>query len=461
MQTLQRSLLLVVLSSSGLLAACDDDEASLRVVHASPGAPAVDVYTAGSATPFATVAYGETSPYVDLMPGDYNLIVRVAGTDTIVYETATINIDDDDDVITAVAAGDVASTDPAKSFRVLPLFENFGDEHTGEARIRIVHASPDAPAVDIDLDDDGSIDIKSLTRFGDTGADGIVVVSGTSLQIGIGAGGQRLTAFTTPQLPSRSEVFVIATGFVADLPREATGLSLLAVAEDGIPSMIAQNPTVYALHVSPDAPALDVRANGVLLYPDLSFSDLVPAQIPPGDYTVTFSPVGNPDITVASARLVGLAAGERYLAIATGMLTPAAADEARFNLTVYQDQFALDAQPRIRAIHSSPDAPTVDISTVTGDQLDTPPLIAELTFTEATSGDGLVVPATPALTVGIAPTRTTTPISTFDLNTSGALHEFVIAAGAATPATDEQFLRLLIVNTLPTPWSIGTTFANQ
>ena len=460
MQTLQRSLFLVVLSSSGLMAACDDDEASLRVVHASPGAPTVDVYTAGSGVPFATVAYGETSLYAQLVPGDYNLIVRVAGTDTVLYETGTINIDDNDDVITAVAVGDITSTDPDKSFRVLPLFENFGDDDGGEARIRIVHASPDAPAVDIDLDDDGSIDIKSLTRFGDTGANGIEVPSDTALQIGISAGGERLTAFTTPPLPSRGDVFVIATGFVADLPREATGFSLLAVDIDGVLAAIAQNPTVYALHVSPDAPALDVRANGALAYPDLAFSELAPAQVPPGDYTLTFSPVGDPDVTVASARLVGLAAGERYLAIATGMLTPAAPDEARFNVTAYQDQFTLDAAPRIRAIHASPDAPTVDISTVTGNQLDTPPVIAELTFTEATSGDGLALPATPALTIGIAPTRTTTPFATFDLNTSGAPRELVIAAGALSPATDEQFFRLFTVDTRPSPWSIGTIFAN-
>ena len=99
--------LLVALTSIGLLSACDDDEAEIRIVHASPGAPAVDVFAEGVSRPIAAgLVYGEASPYVDLATGDYNLIVYAAGTDTIVYETGLLALRNDDE-ITAVAVGDL------------------------------------------------------------------------------------------------------------------------------------------------------------------------------------------------------------------------------------------------------------------------------------------------------------------------------------------------------------------
>ena len=56
--------------------------AMLRVVHASPNAPAVDVYAEGVAAPLLTdLAYTETSMYLDLDAGTYNIQLRGAGAD--------------------------------------------------------------------------------------------------------------------------------------------------------------------------------------------------------------------------------------------------------------------------------------------------------------------------------------------------------------------------------------------
>jgi hypothetical protein len=59
-------------------------DSHVRFVHASPGAPAVDIAVAGGPTVFSNVGFGESSSYVDVPAGSLDLEVRLAGTDTTV-----------------------------------------------------------------------------------------------------------------------------------------------------------------------------------------------------------------------------------------------------------------------------------------------------------------------------------------------------------------------------------------
>ena len=457
-----KPILLVALTSSGLLACGSNDQlTALRIVHASPGAPAVDVFAAGVTTPLATnLAYGQASPYLALDPGDYSLVVTVAGTDTIVYTTPPINLNSSDRY-TSVAMGYPDSTDPSNSFRVLSLREDFSSS-SDHARAVFVNASPDAPTIDIDIDDDGSFDVPSLPRFDATDHDGESLTADALLQLAIGVSDVRLTAFTTPTLAPGEDLFLIATGNVGQLPRDATGFSMLAVGPSSVISMIKQNPTVYALHASPDAPAFDIRAgaSGVLLYADLSFGEMIPAQVPPGDYAFAFYPAGATGTgPITTIPVTGVAAGERYLAVPTGMLTPTTGEQP-FQLPVYREEFAVDGSARIRSINVSPDAPPLDISTVTGTTINTPTLVRDLAFVESSAVDGLVVPSTPSIPIGVAPTNTNVAIATFDLNTTGTPRDFMLVAGAVSPTPDEQGLRLFVVDTAARPWSYTTIFQN-
>lgn len=54
--------------------------ARVRFVHASPNAPAVDIFALGAATAlFSNVSFGNSGGYIDVPGGTYNLQVRVAG----------------------------------------------------------------------------------------------------------------------------------------------------------------------------------------------------------------------------------------------------------------------------------------------------------------------------------------------------------------------------------------------
>ena len=124
----------------------------------------------------------------------------------------------------------------------------------------------------------------------DTGADGVALPAGSPLDVGIWAGSPlaRVTAFQTPALPE-ADIILIATGFLGELPRDETGFGLLAVGPSGTVGYIMQNPTVFIMHASPDAPAVDILVGGTNteLVGDLSFSNLSPmVQVPPASYTL-------------------------------------------------------------------------------------------------------------------------------------------------------------------------------
>jgi len=440
--------------------------ATIRAVHSSPDAPAVDIYAEGIPTPlFSNLAYTETTEYAPVPEGTYNIQIRAAGADPSslpVYETGDVVINAGDR-ITAIAAGFLLSTDPLNSFRVLGLGEEAGTIEAN-ALVRIVHAGPDAPVVDIDVGDDGSVEIGGLARFADTGPTWAELPADAALQIAIRVtGGDRVTAFTTPELTAGEELFVIATGSLAALPREDAGFGLLVVGPSGTVGLLRQNPTVYALHGSPDTPAVDIYAGDALLASNLSFGDLsAPIQVPPAAYQLDFFPTGagNGGTPAASATTPELMVGQRYLAVAGGELSPEGS-QGGFRLIPVDDAFPteLDTNPRIRAVHASGDAPAVDIGTVDAGAIDAV-LFPNLAFGEASDGAGVAV--SPGLvTLGIAPTGSPTPVATFDVTPTLDARIFAVAIGALAPdASEEGIVIALVVLDNQNPWIVGVVQPN-
>ena len=427
--------------------------AQLRVIHASPDAPAVDVYAEGLSTPLITgLAYGATSQYLDLDAGTYNVQLRAAGSPASsapAYETGDLAIADGAKR-SAVAVGLLNSAAAADKFRVLALAENFTDPGAGNAAVRIVHGSADAPSVALDVGNDGTPEVTDFARFAETGEAGVALPSGTEIQIGIWAGNplSRVTAFTTPQLPDKGELFVIATGLLGKLPREADGFSLLAVGPSGSIGFIKQNPVVFALHASPDAPAVDIYAGSTKIVDNLAFGELSSAvQVPGGSYDLDFRAAGGMS-SEAMVTTPALAAGERYLAIASGFLASGA---PTFRLLPFGDGFGdAGADALVRVIHASPDAPPVDVGTASGGVVTAVPDYVNLSFEDASTSAGTALPAA-SLNIGIAATGTTAAVATFDITTVAGLRAFAVAAGSYG-GTGESF-RLIVVDATNYPWA--------
>lgn len=145
---MNRKLLSFVLAAAALTAACGDDddntgpdgEARVRVVHASPDAPDVDVLVDDSEV-LADVPYLGASDYLVLTSGDHNFKVNAAGTATTVID-ADASLTDGSDY-TVIASGLAATIEP------LVLEDDNSAPATGEVRLRAIHGAPGAPAVDI------------------------------------------------------------------------------------------------------------------------------------------------------------------------------------------------------------------------------------------------------------------------------------------------------------------------
>jgi hypothetical protein len=449
------------------LAGCDDDDdtngpmlpegSSLRVVHASPDAPPVDIYVNDQTTPLIEdLDYGEASAYLTVDPAAYTVQIRGAGALPTTDPVFEIDLTVPDGVrITAVASGLLAGKDETTEFRVLPLVEDFAAPGGGNAAVRILHAGADAPTVALDVGNDGVPEVPALARFADTGASGVALPAGTALTIGVWAGEPlaRVTVFTTPALPEGGEVFVIATGLLGQPAGGDDGFRLLAVASGGSLGFIPQDApaVVYALHASPDAPSVDVYSGDAELIDDLGFAELAgPLSVPPGSYDLSFRDHG----TGGEAAVIAtpsLAAGQKYLAIATGFLT----GSPGFTLLPLGDGFAAAGEALVRAVHVSPDAPEVDLGVLDGGFT---PVFTGLSFGEASAAAGTDV-GVASFTLGVVGTGTTEPIvASFDLQTSAGLKAFAVAAGSLTG--DGESFRLILVNTATSPWTSGVVLPN-
>ena len=130
--------LLVGMSSTALAAGTAD----VRVLHASPDAPAVDVYLDDVKVDALTnVPFGTISDYLAIPAGKHNVKVYATGT------TSSPVIDAD----VTVAAGDaytIAATGALADISAQVLKDDPAPT-AKSAKVRVIHFSADAPAVDI------------------------------------------------------------------------------------------------------------------------------------------------------------------------------------------------------------------------------------------------------------------------------------------------------------------------
>lgn len=133
----------------------------IRVFHASPNAPAVDVYTNGNLI-VKDLAYTEISQYLPVPPGNYNIKVFPTGE----TKGAVVNTNlfvPGNSTITVAAIGTLPN------ISLYPVPEPSAPKNNGRPCVRFVHLSPNAPNVDIRLEDGttvfGNVAYKGITNY--------------------------------------------------------------------------------------------------------------------------------------------------------------------------------------------------------------------------------------------------------------------------------------------------------
>ncbi|HWG84109.1 MAG TPA: DUF4397 domain-containing protein, partial [Deinococcales bacterium] len=180
------------------------------------------------------------------------------------------------------------------------------------AYLRVIHASPDAPAVDIYVNNTlvlKNAPFRAFTAFGNvpagkqnvkvtaTGAPNTVVFNG-DLDF---ASGKYYTVAATKALAS-----IEFKVFTADSMKPADGKAVV---------------NVY--HLSPGAPAVDVlaaSAGNAKLVSALGFQNKASLAVDPMTVSLNVTPAGNAGTVVKGLRDVKLEAGKSYSVFAVGLL---------------------------------------------------------------------------------------------------------------------------------------------
>lgn len=123
-----------------LPAAAQNNNAMVRVIHASPDAPAVDVFVDGKAA-LTNVAFKAISDYLEVPAGEHKIAVAPTGKgEAAAVITANPTLE-------AGKAYTVAAVGLVANIKGQVYSDNLAAPAPGKAHVRVIHASPDAPAV--------------------------------------------------------------------------------------------------------------------------------------------------------------------------------------------------------------------------------------------------------------------------------------------------------------------------
>lgn len=117
----------------------------IRILHASPNAPAVDIY-ANNKLIAKNLPYKKFTEYLNVAPGEYKVQVYPAGT----YNKPILNTTIE---IAPNSIYTVAAINMLKDLQLFPIIEPHRALSPSVAFVRFGHLSPNTPNVDITLPD--------------------------------------------------------------------------------------------------------------------------------------------------------------------------------------------------------------------------------------------------------------------------------------------------------------------
>lgn len=202
-------------------------------------------------------------------------------------------------------------------------YDDEGEENGETANVRVAHLSPDAPNVDVFVDDDAVLEDVPFTAVSDY----LELPAGTyNVKVSpAGEGPEGAVLEEDLDVPA-ADLTVAAIGEVAD---ENQPLAL-EVFEDDNSDPGDDMARVRAVHASPDAPAVDVvvAETGDALFEGVEFGGSGYAEVPAGDYRLCVYPAGERGEAVLGADVEAVG-GTVASAFAVGYLAPddAPADE--------------------------------------------------------------------------------------------------------------------------------------
>ncbi|WP_242948907.1 DUF4397 domain-containing protein [Clostridium amylolyticum] len=180
----------------------------IRVFHASPNAPAVDVYANGNLL-VRNLSYKEVSQYLPVPAGIYNIKVYPSGKMINPVINTTVSIPEN-------SVFNVAAIGTLPNISLYPIPEPIMGKKSGRPCVRFVHLSPNAPAVDIRLADG----TKVFNNVSYEGITDYACVPAGNYTFKVNIAGTDNTALTVPnvKLDNNTYYTIYAVGLVGNSP---------------------------------------------------------------------------------------------------------------------------------------------------------------------------------------------------------------------------------------------------
>jgi hypothetical protein len=384
--------------------------ASLRVLNLSPSSGAVDVLIGGQVVA-SNIAPSSASAFIPATAGTVSVQINQTGTTTAVVGPVDVTTTAGGRVTVAVlsqaaAAGGGQQPSNGKPTITTQVFQDdLAPPAAGLARVRVIQGSSDAAAVDVLA---GTTVIVPNVAFGTASAFADVPAGTFPISVN--------TTGTTTSLGTATNLDLVAgrtyTIFVSGVAADKTVVANLLVDR-------AFDAQARFVHASPDAPAIDVIADGRAVVTNLAYPNATPyVALPAGGACVAVAPTGTTTPVIPAASL-NLTSASKQTVIVLGQATGTPA----LSVGVFPDETTPPAadKAKVRVIHASPDTGPIDV--LAADQV----LISNVAFATASQ---FVEVAAGTISIKVNQTGTTTTLlGPIDLTVSGGQIITVIARG--------------------------------
>lgn len=327
---------------------------NLRVLHMSYDAPAVDVWVDGEVA-ISNLIYGASSGYAEIPAGMRNIQVTPAGqTSPVVIEADLDIMDTNEYTVTAVNNLSNISAMVAVDDR---------EQNFSKARIRFLHASPDAPSVDIKLYSGSGPVVFSNVSFNEV--TDYVEMDGLAHTFVITPTGSEVEVFVfEPHTIGEGIVYtMVAMGSLDETDAYPFGVRVFTDNDPGnvFVHLAPATARVMVTHASPDAPGVDLLVDGIVVNSQaLEFPDNTGyLMVNSGTRNFMVNASGTSFTVIDETMTIG--ADMNYSIFAIDELSDIRA-------MVLQDDLSDPAagKAHVRFAHLSPDAPAVDITLTDG-----------------------------------------------------------------------------------------------
>lgn len=293
------------------------NKVKIRMVHASPDAPAVDVKLNSGSGPavFSNVVFKGITNYVEVDAGAYTFVVTPAGSTTEVVKFNQVSVSNGQ-VFSVVAHGTLDAND-LYPFAVRVFVDNdpgnaFVDltPATPMSNVMVVHASPDAPGVDLLLDG-AKVNTTPLEFPNNTG---YLQVDAGDRNVKVNVAGTASTVIDATLNYAADQYYTV---FAVDSVSNISAIRL----DDDLAAPAPGNAHVRFVHLSPNAPAVDITlTSGTVVFGNKAFKEFTPfTPLPAGSYDLQVRLTGSSTV-VLDLPGIALQDGKIYTVFAKGFV---------------------------------------------------------------------------------------------------------------------------------------------